>query len=53
MRVVRNPIGYEDARANVTYVFSLLAAMDIQTLWRPEEWLTFPDTEFALLQVGV
>jgi hypothetical protein len=52
MRIVANPDNYDDIRANLIYVFSLLKALEIESLWTPDEWLTFPDTEFAILQLS-
>lgn len=52
MRVVRNPVGFTDIKANITYVFSLLRALGIDVLWEPDDWLTNPDTDFVLLQLS-
>ena len=51
MRVVRKPVGFTDVKANVTYVFSLLRALKIDVVWDVDEWLTFPDADFMLLQL--
>lgn len=52
MRVVSFPDNYDDIRANLIYVFSLLKALEVEALWTPDEWLTYPDTEFAILQLS-
>ena len=52
MRVVSQPDNYDDTRANLTYIFALLKALEIETLWTTDEWLTYPDTEFAILQLS-
>ncbi len=52
IRVVSDARSYDDMKANITYVFQLLRALDIQLLWEPEEWLTLPDTEFCILQLS-
>jgi len=52
IRIVYNARSYDDMKANVTYCFQLLKALDIQLLWKPEEWITLPDTEFCTLQLS-
>ena len=52
MRIVRNPVGFTDTKANVTYVFALLKALGIDLLWEADDWLTNPDVDFVLLQLS-
>lgn len=51
MRVVKNPQGLTDIKANVSYVFSLLQALKVDLLFQVDDWLTFPDIDFVLLQL--
>jgi hypothetical protein len=51
MRVVKRPMGLTDVKANVTYVFSLLRALNIDLIFEVDEWITLPDADFILLQL--
>jgi hypothetical protein len=51
MRVYSNPANIVEFRSNISYVFSLLAALKIEILWDMEDWITFADTEFVVLQL--
>jgi hypothetical protein len=51
MRVVQKPNNFTDMKANVSYVFSLLKALEIDIAWEVDELLTVPDTDFVLLQL--
>jgi len=51
MRVVKRPVGLTDVKANVTYVFSLLKALNIDLIFEVDEWITLPDADFILLQL--
>lgn len=51
MRVYSNPANIVEFRSNIAYVFSLLAALNIEILWDMEDWITFADTEFVVLQL--
>lgn len=51
LRIVWNQMNISEFRSNVLYVFSLLRALDIAVLWDVEDWLSYPDTEFIVLQL--
>lgn len=38
-------------RSNVQQVFKLLEALRIEVLWTVDDWITFPDSDFVLLQL--
>ena len=38
-------------RANVTEIFTLLKALGVGCLWNVDDWITFPDQDFVLLQL--
>eukprot|EP01035_Chromulina_nebulosa_P018407 gene18407-24109_t len=51
LRITSNPKSISEFRANSNYVFSLLKALSIEVLWDADDWITYPDTEFILLQL--
>lgn len=52
LRVTAEPRSISEFRANVNYVFSLLRALNIEVFWEVDDWITHPDTEFILIQLG-
>jgi hypothetical protein len=52
LRITADPRSISEFRANMTYVFSLLRALNVEVFWEPDDWITHPDTEFILLQLG-
>lgn len=53
MRIVSEPCSLSDFRSNVSYVWNLLRALKIEIIWDVEDWITFPDTEFVVLQLSI
>lgn len=52
LRIISNPGNILDYRANMIYIFSLLKALDIKIIWDVDDWITYPDTEFLVLQLS-
>jgi hypothetical protein len=52
MRIVSEPCSISEFRSNVKYVFSLLQALEIEIIWDVDDWISFPDTEFIVLQLN-
>lgn len=51
LRIKKNTSNIKEYRDNISYVFSLLKALDIEILWDLDDWITYPDTEFIVLQL--
>lgn len=51
LRIVSEPANIVDFRSNISYLFSLLRALNIEVLWDLEDWISYPDTEFIVLQL--
>mmetsp|Transcript_16858 Transcript_16858/g.25360 ORF Transcript_16858/g.25360 Transcript_16858/m.25360 type:complete len:1542 (-) Transcript_16858:189-4814(-) len=51
LRVTKDTKNIMDFRANIQYVFSLLRALHVEVLWDVDDWITYPDTEFIVLQM--
>lgn len=52
MRIVSEPCSISEFRSNVKYVFALLQALEIEIIWDVDDWISFPDTEFIVLQLN-
>ena len=53
MRIVSKPYSISEYRSNVSYVFNLMRVLNITVLWEIEDWITFPDTHFCVLQLSL
>eukprot|EP00981_Chlorochromonas_danica_P003654 scaffold681_cov173-Ochromonas_danica.AAC.17 len=53
LQVHADPKSICDYRDNLLYVFALIEALGIDILWTVEDWLSYPDTEFILLQLSL
>lgn len=51
LQVCGDPSSICEYRDNLLYVFSLLEALGIDILWTVEDWISYPDTEFIMLQL--
>jgi len=51
MRVINKPTNIVEFRSNILYVFSVLRALKIEICWDPIDWITFPDVDFAMIQL--
>lgn len=51
LQVCGDPTSICDYRDNLVYAFSLLDSLNIDVVWTVEDWISFPDTEFILLQL--
>jgi len=51
MRVINIPVNALEFRSNVMYSLSLLKALNIDVIWDPMDWITFPDVDFILVQL--
>jgi hypothetical protein len=51
LRIKKTTSNIKEYRDNISYVFSLLRALDIEILWDLDDWITYPDTEFIVLQL--
>lgn len=52
VRLVYSAETISEYRSNMSYVLSLLRALKVECLWDIDDWLTYPDTEFILLQLS-
>ena len=50
-RIVANPTELAQAAHNTEEVFALLRACGIDLLWTAEDWVSFPDDDFVVLQL--
>ena len=53
LRIKRFTNNIKEYRDNISYVFKLLRALDIEVLWDVDDWITYPDTEFIVLQLFI
>lgn len=51
LRIFEQPASISEYRSNMIYVFSLLRALKIEVIWDEDDWISYPDTEFLLLQL--
>ena len=50
-RIIANPTELAQAVHNTEEVFALLRACGIDVLWTAEDWVSFPDDDFVVLQL--
>lgn len=53
LRITFDPRSISEFRANLTYVFNLLKALNINVIWEVDDWMTYPDTEFIIMQLSI
>jgi hypothetical protein len=51
-RIFFEPSTFWQMRANVCYSFDLLEILQIDVFWTVDEWVTFQDTKFMMLQLN-
>ncbi|CAM9149832.1 unnamed protein product, partial [Ectocarpus fasciculatus] len=51
MRIYADPSNIVEFRSNITYIFSILAALNIEVIWDLQDWISYADTEFVVLQL--
>ena len=51
MRIISKPTNAIEVRSNIIYVFTLLRTLKIEVVWDVMDWITYPDTDFVLLQL--
>lgn len=51
MRIYAEPSSIVEFRSNITYIFSILGALGIEVIWDLQDWISYADTEFVVLQL--
>jgi Calponin homology (CH) domain len=51
MRVVNKPKNVIEFKSNVNYVFGLVRALKVDLIFTPNDWISFPDVDFVMVQL--